>query len=307
MPINNTLQRTVNIAQQFLRGAPLTSVLGVANEPALTIGDWVRNIILSPPFAWRWNRNLTIFNTAVGIQDYINLSSSAWQANHAYSVGDMIFDSNQNLEYVVNAGTSGPGPQPTWSTTFGGGVNDNTVTWRMIGGARSLPILTDIGWLEKVSINDTTNSLTGVKELEIVNNLATEVTQNQPARLSYYFDSPSALFLRFSPVPDKIYGTEVLYQKQCPAFSALADTWAPIPDYMSFLYNQGFLAKSYEYFNDDRFVPTMQLFIRNLISANNGLSETQINIFMADQMNTLVEQRTKTMAAGSGRLGKNYQ
>src|SRR6185437_5965680 len=71
MAVTNTLQRTVNLVSTFARLAPFTNIGGFTNEPALSIGDWVRQFILAPPFAWRWNRNSTTIALAEGIQDYV--------------------------------------------------------------------------------------------------------------------------------------------------------------------------------------------------------------------------------------------
>src|SRR5882762_9510578 len=70
MPLVNTLQRTVNFASQSIRLAPLAVTFGAFIEPAFTIGDWVRQFILGPPFAWRWNRATLTFTTTAGTQDY---------------------------------------------------------------------------------------------------------------------------------------------------------------------------------------------------------------------------------------------
>jgi hypothetical protein len=52
----------------------------------------------------------------------------SWQASTAYSSGKTIIDSNNNLERVTTAGTSGSS-QPSWKTSSGGTTTDNTVTW----------------------------------------------------------------------------------------------------------------------------------------------------------------------------------
>jgi hypothetical protein len=59
-----------------------------------------------------------------------------WQASHVYSLTNRIVDSNNNIEAVVVAGTSGPGPaQPTWSTGLNTTTTDNGVTWLNAGPA----------------------------------------------------------------------------------------------------------------------------------------------------------------------------
>lgn len=207
------LSRTIQTTQTTLGGYPLMGVLGYTNEPGFSLGDWVRNLILSPPFAWRWNRAVATFATAAGTQDY-----------------------SQAL------------------ATF--------------------------GWVEKIIISD------GVKpyEMEIAIDLPSTLTQQRPHRAGAQLDDDAGnITFRFFPVPDKIYTATVIYQLASPNFANLTDTWAPIPDYLSYIYNEGFLAKAFEYVGDPRYGGTMQLFLRLLNSANEGLSDTQKNLFITMQ------------------------
>ena len=57
-----------------------------------------------------------------------------WVKNHHYaSTGLEILDSNNNVEIVTTAGTSGTPNPPAWSTTAGATTTDNTVTWTNLG------------------------------------------------------------------------------------------------------------------------------------------------------------------------------
>jgi len=75
----------------------------------------------------------------------------------------------------------------------------------------------------------------------------------------------------------------------------LSDTWAPIPDYFQNIYQQGFLAKAYEYMGDERFPATMQMFARSLVGANGGLTQSQTNIFLAEMMITPLTSQNMTL------------
>lgn len=221
MAATNTLGRTVNLASVFIRKAPLLNVGGYPNEPGFSIGDWVRQFILAPPFAWRWNRNSVVFSTTPGQQDYV-----------------------QNLN--------------------------------------------DFGWSEKASWQ---TGSTAAGELEIVLDLATDVTQGQPVSIAAVADDNDGnITFRLLPVPDEAYTITLDYQMAPPSFAAVTDTWSPVPDYLSYLYNQGFLAKTYEYWNDERFAVTMQVFFRQVIAANNGLDDSQKNIFLSERINSAREQ-----------------
>lgn len=212
-----TLQRSVTLASAFIRYAPLTMS---ANDPALSNADWVRQFILSAPFAWRWNREVLTFTTSVGQSDYV--------------------------------------------------VSTN-----------------DFGWIEKAILYNPDNG-NFTNELEVENNLAVESQPNQPTKISAQLDNDAGqITFRLVPAPDTEYNVEVTAQKAAPTFTSLSDTWAPIPDYFSYVFNTGFLAKNYEYMNDPRFVPTLQLFLQQVVAANEGLSDAQRNIFLSDRLDTV--------------------
>jgi len=230
-----TLQRTVNLASIFTRLAPNTGVGGFTNEPALSNGDWVRQFILAPPFAWRWNRATTTFNTIVGTQDY-QIS------------------------------------------------------------------LANFGWLEKATLKDPNGNY---HELQVMLNLGEESTQNLPVSIAPRLDDDAGnITFRLMPVPDVVYTVALSYQKAAVSFSALTDLWSPIPDYLSYLINQGFLAKTYEYLDDQRFVPTMQMFMRQVIAANEGLKDSQIDLFLSERINSMREMQSQLGNSQSARQAR---
>src|SRR5208283_416958 len=68
-------QQTQKLTMQFLRLAPLTFPTNPNNDPAFYCADWVKQMILSPPFGWRWNRTdatpqVPTFVTIPGQPDY---------------------------------------------------------------------------------------------------------------------------------------------------------------------------------------------------------------------------------------------
>ncbi len=68
---------------------------------------------------------------------------AAWLPSHAYALHSKILDSNNNVEFVTTAGTSG-GTVPTFNTTAGGTTHDGagTLVWTNLGalGTASLPV-----------------------------------------------------------------------------------------------------------------------------------------------------------------------
>lgn len=164
---------------------------------------------------------------------------------------------------------------PTFTTVSG--QTDYTV---------SLP---DFGWIEKAVAYDPND---GFASYELQNQLikAAELQTNQPNRISAQeSDDSGNVTFRIFPAPDVTYNIVVIYQKSASLFTDVTNTWAPIPDYLSYIFNEGFAAKAYEYSNDPRFTSVMQLFLQHLVDAAEGLDSTQKNLWLADKLNTLRE------------------
>jgi hypothetical protein len=62
----------------------------------------------------------------------MSAAPAAWQASHAYSLGNQITDSNGQVQQCVTAGTSGSSA-PTWGTGLGEETVDSGATWQNIG------------------------------------------------------------------------------------------------------------------------------------------------------------------------------
>ena len=61
----------------------------------------------------------------------IGTTNPSWAASHAYSVGNLVVDSNGNIQRCMTAGTSGASA-PVWATTINSTTTDNTVMWTMV-------------------------------------------------------------------------------------------------------------------------------------------------------------------------------
>lgn len=304
MPSTKTLQNVVDIASIFTRQIPLTNVGGISNQPAFGMGDWVRGFILGPPFAWRWNRSQTAFITTAGVQDY---ALTNWQASTAVALGLIYIDPNGYQQQVTTAGNTG-NSAPAWSATPGNTTADNagggTAVWTNKGAVGLATPLATFGWLEKASVNDGSK----VFELEVLLNLAEESVQNLPNRISARLDNDAGVVtFRLVPIPNTTYNVKISYQNSAPTFASLSDTWAPIPDYFWYLYSQGFLAKTYEYIDNERFGPALQLFVRQVVAASEGLSDSQKNIFLDDRINTARQGSSQMGGSQSGQAGRSLR
>jgi hypothetical protein len=279
-----TLYATTEWAKRFIFRKPLA--LGDFLEPAVTSANIIMQTILGPPLIWRWNRAVIGFVTAAGQQDYTIFN---WAASTHVYVGYVLVDSNGNSQQVTTAGITGS-TAPTWNTTVGGITTDNTAVWTNLGpiGA-GLPLSQtyEFAWIENASVQEQNPNTCAPewKPLSAKIDLALDSAQSRPQFISAEFDNGNNnVTFRLMPVPDKSYPVSITIQQKPPVFSAsgqgLNQTWAPIPDEYSRLYNWGFLALMYMYNDDQRFQAASQKFIANLLSTNSGLTETEKNVVL---------------------------
>jgi hypothetical protein len=121
---------------------------------------------------------------------------------------------------------------------------------------------------------------------------AADTLPNQPARIAAILDNDDGtITFRVFPAPDKEYSIVVEYQNSAQLFTSTTQTWSPIPDYLSFIYNTGFDAKSYEYMNDPRYGQAMQLFYTQIAAWAEGLDATQRNIWLKDKLDSIREMQ----------------
>ena len=227
-----TLSRVSQYVRRFINQAPL--IFTGTNDPAMLMADYVRNMILAPPFAWRWNRATTTLALTAGNQDYV----------------------------------------------------------------KNLP---DFGWLESCSVTDTVSVPNAAHKVQVALTDEIEIVSNQPNHIAARLDDGNGnITFRVTPPPTANFTiANLTYQKASPTFGTLNDTWAPIPDYLSHIVEMGMLAKAYEYFADDRYPATIQLFVRSLIATNGGLTQSQQNVFLAEKM---ITETTATNAGLSSQM-----
>jgi hypothetical protein len=163
----------------------------------------------------------------------------------------------------------------------------------------------NFGWIERAVLNfPITNDGSGQSiELEVKMDLGYNTVPNQPTQISAIGDDNNGnITFRLSPPPDQAYSIRIVYQFSAPTFGATTDTWAPIPDYLSYLYNLGMRAMAYEYTGDERFSFAYQMFLRQVVAANDSLTDTQRNIFLEHQVITATAQQMAGLAARQGKV-----
>ena len=280
-----TLLNTLEWAKKlnFNRRASIGSYL----EPAITNANLIAQTILGAPFTWRWNRVTTGFVCIAGQQDYFIFNwtpLTLTQANLWFTVDDA-----GNSQQVSVAGTTGTSA-PAWNHTKGGLTSDGTVTWLNLGSINTPVSQTySLAWIEKASVQDISPTLANPKWYEIESNLdlALDSSEGRPRNVSAQVDDGNGnITFRLMMIPDKAYPVAITMQQKPPVFSknglGVNQTWSPIPDEYSRLYEWGFLALFFLFADDPRFTFANQKFVTSLLSTSEGLTATEINIFLSE-------------------------
>jgi hypothetical protein len=183
-----------------------------------------------------------------------------------------------------------------WNRTSGGNPSAPTFVTE-IGVTDYETNLPNFGWLEKATLYDPTSGYAAL-ELQVELIKAQETNPIQPQRIAtQYDDGQGNITFRLFGSPDQIYNVVIEYQNASKLFTAPTQTWDPIPDYLSYIFNTGFDYRTFEYLGDPRSQTSGQLFFQSLAQVAEGLSESQKNLWLMDKMNTL----RQTASVQSGR------
>lgn len=254
------------------------SALGNFLEPALTSANTVMQTIVGAPFAWRWNRVVTGFIATPGQQDYTLIN---WAAVTAVQKTWLLVDANGNSQSVTTAGTT-TSLIPAFNQTKGGITVDGTAVWTNLGNIGAAVSTTySLSWIETSSVMDLNNSKWYEMESKIC--LAQDSSPARPRNVSAQGDDGlGTITFRMMPVPDQAYPVTLTLQQKPPLFTGTNQSWAPIPNEYSHIYNWGFLALMWLFADDARFSIANQKFVTQLLGANQGLTQTQVNIFLSN-------------------------
>lgn len=105
---------TANWILPFLRYAPVA--IGTNNEPVLSSANFIKQIIMSPPLIWRWNRNVKTFSTVANQQD----SAAVTITDFGFLEKAVVIDSNgivmelTDKDLISDVGTSAEADRPTF-------------------------------------------------------------------------------------------------------------------------------------------------------------------------------------------------
>lgn len=165
----------------------------------------------------------------------------------------------------------------------------------------------DFGFAERYTLSD--SDITGkttVKEIAVKNSLSLEATQQRPASASALEDDNLGnILFRLNTIPDKIYTVTCIYQRKAIPMTSMAATWEPIPDELSYVTDWGLLAILSMITKDQRFPIFRQMFTSHLLGHQDGLTQSQKNIFVGNFLQVLTEPQRATGLAQQGIQARN--
>jgi hypothetical protein len=268
---------TMEWAKRFIGNR--STAIGNYIEPAIGSADIIMQTMISAPFRWRWNRCVIGFITTPGQQDYYLFN---WKEETVVQLGWVTVDYYGNSQQVIVAGTTGSFV-PNWSNTLGGsttdGVGGGAAVWQNLGSI-GVPVSTsyDFGWIETASVMDTADKWW---EMEPKISLTSDSSEVRPRYIAAQGDDGTGnISFRVMPIPDAAYPVTITIQQSAPLFTSTQQTWYPIPDTYWNVYSWGFLAIMLLFADDPRFQLANQKFVTALLSRNQGLDQSEVNVFL---------------------------
>lgn len=194
-----------------------------------------------------------------------------------------------------------------WNRTFA------LTAFTTAAGQTDYPVsLSNFGYLEKGTINYQTvpPGANPNYELEIIRNISRDTKQNRPQQIATLLDNNAGtITFRLFPAPDTIYTVDLVYQNAPIQATYIQNsngftTWAPIPDKLQFLYEQGMLAHMQMMYNQQLALSNMEIFYRLLIATAEGLSEMEKALWLEDSLRIVKAQINATQGAAQGKQAR---
>lgn len=286
-----TIQDSINWAKRMSFNR--YPVIGNSLEPALTSANIVMQVILGPPFEWWWNNLELVFTcnptAATATSSVVAIVSGVVTvtAVNTFAAGQLVLPSALaggsvalngkllEIETATGTGFTANVNLPNSSDTVGTFTNITTQDY-------TIPA-PQFSHIEHASVLDIDATGAPVKwyELEVKNNLSLESSQNRPEFISPHVEDDSGnVTFRVASSPDKAYPVAIHVQLAAPAITSINQTWGPLPDFMQYVYDWGFLSLMWQFADDPRAAWANNQFKAALLGRQEGLSEEQKQIFL---------------------------
>lgn len=290
-----TILGSIEWAQAF--GGYKALTVGVNNEPSISNANIILQTLLNPPFVWNWNRGTVSFLTTAAVQDYKQAVAAFGfieKASYAQgaSVTNTSLTTNVATYTAVNSFVAGN------LVTVVGATNNavfNVIAQPIVSanGTTFTVAIThaNISGASEASAIASNVSIGAVSEISnIAMVLGSGAEQGTPNFIAPQLDDNAGnITFRLLPIPDQSYYVTVTFQNSAALISSPANTWAPLPDKYSSIYQWGFLSLCLSYFGDAKWEAANRKFVTMLLGVAEGLTEEQKNTFQTAWLNSISE------------------
>lgn len=267
-------------------------VIGNSLQPALTAAQMVMQVLLSPPFDWWWNNEEVTFtcnttpNSATVTEVAISGGTLTITANNTFAAGNIVISQNIGTYVALNGvalvvltanATSFTAEVPfaNYGPTADTGTFANTTTQDY-----TIP-LPNFSHIEHASVLDITQTPNIWFELSVKNNLSQDSELARPQFIGPHVEDVNGnMTFRVQPAPSANFPISIHAQLVAPTVTSINQTWAPLPDFMQYIYNWGFLAQIWLFSDDPRFSVANQKFTSGILARAEGLSQEEKQIFL---------------------------
>lgn len=312
---NNTLTGTLNWSAPYIEYTPLTA--GLNFEPAITIASTIRNTLLTPPMTWPWNRvedssqQTTLIS---GQQTNFNQDYTYQISNFGFLEKCSLTDPNGQIwevPTVLNTASLAQGGSPQRPTsvcviaTNPGtsfkirfmGIPDQVYTINLtyqtlatqFAAFPITSVLTASGG--QTTYIGTFNPLSFVTgQSALIANLRTAANNG-----NFTIISCSATNLVLANASG---------QAETDPGLAINQSWAPIPDSYSDIYNNLFLGEAFAAVDDVRSEIYRRRGVAAFLAKQDGLTDTQKNVFVQQWLSNAREAASVTLKLQQGIQGR---
>jgi hypothetical protein len=268
------------------------SALGNNIEPALSNANMIMQTILGPPFAWWWNAEDLPFtcNPTLNTASITNIALTSNVVTitcaNTFAVNQQVIPSLINIATFLNGQIlqvlTASASQITANFTHADYVSAaNTGTLTAATTQDYTVSSPEFSHIELATVQDINQNPAKWYELKEVAHLSLDTIAARPQFIHPISqDASGNVTFRLMPAPDKAYPVVVNVMKAPILLNSVNSTWAPIPDYMQYVYNWGFLALTWAFADDNRFAMANQKFTAGLIARATGLTDGDRNIFL---------------------------
>ena len=273
------------------------TAIGNSLEPAKTAAQIVMQTILGPPFCWWWNtQELSFITSPTPAATTLPLAGTVAITGNVLTIDSLVgspFVAGQivtlsgfttatflnGVSVVLLTATSTSMTAVFIHADYASAVDTGTITGTTTQDY-TIPA-PNFSHIEHASLLDTTKTPNKWYELKVQNNLALDSVIARPEFIGPEVeDAAGNVTFRLMPSPNAAFPVNIHAQLAAPQITSVLQTWAPIPDFMQYIYSWGFLALIWAFADDARFPMANSKFTSGILARADGITEEERNIWL---------------------------